>query len=83
MAAYKEDLVSALESSLQVNVLCRLAKSIFPLKDYILRVFISFQQSCVSLFLVTDNVEKDGKMVDVNQSGELCLVLSFVYLYCH
>ena len=33
MAAYKEDLVSALESSLQVNVLCRLAKSIFPLKD--------------------------------------------------
>ncbi|CAH3125359.1 unnamed protein product [Porites lobata] len=47
MAAYKEDLVSTLESSLQ---------------------------SCVSLFLVTDNVEKDGKMVDVNQSGvEACI----------
>lgn len=53
---------------------CRLAKSVFPLKGYILKFFISFQQSCVSLFLVTDNVEKDVKMVDVNQSGELLLV---------
>ncbi|KAL9982408.1 hypothetical protein ACROYT_G004445 [Oculina patagonica] len=47
MAAHKEDLVSALESSLQ---------------------------TCVSLFLVTDNVEKDGDKTNVNKSGvEACI----------
>ncbi|XP_020612704.1 mediator of RNA polymerase II transcription subunit 28-like [Orbicella faveolata] len=51
MAAHKEDLVSALESSLQ---------------------------TCVSLLLVTDNLEKDGEKMNVNKSGVDASIIKFL-----
>lgn len=51
MAAHKEDLVSALESSLQ---------------------------TCVSLLLVTDNLEKDGEKMNVNKSGVEASIIKFL-----
>ena len=75
MAAHNEDLVSALECSLQVN-----SPIFFNCKDSVIGPYIIilqkktniFLQACVSL-LVTDNAEKDSEKAVVNKSGKFCM----------